>query len=246
MDRMIRTYSIFKTVIVRLILLLGLPLGVLSCGPAVENSVPLSYLKSKAGDYSEPEYRIQPGDDLDIKFYYTPELDSLSAVRPDGRISLPLLGDVMAAGRTPNELTQSLIAQYSSELKTPEITVFVRTFAAQQVFVDGEVKSPGVTPLATDTTALQAIFSSGGFTDRAREEQVVLIRRRPDKEPLVVMLNMKNVLNGNDLEQDVALLPSDIIYVPKKPIIFVNIWVDQYIRQNTIRFANPYWSGSFP
>ncbi|NIT01074.1 MAG: sugar transporter, partial [Candidatus Latescibacteria bacterium] len=96
---------------------------------------------------TEQEYVIQPGDQLDIKFYYNSELNEQVTVRPDGRISLQLANETAAAGKTPAELTQLLTEKYSRDLKKPEITVIVRSFSALKVFVGGEVNRPGILDL---------------------------------------------------------------------------------------------------
>ncbi len=226
-----------QTTITRTIFLLSLSFSSISCGPVVKDPAPLSELVDAEVTHSEAQYQIQPGDQLDIRFYLTPQLDESVTVRPDGRISLPLVNEVIAAGLSPNQLRTLLVENYASELKTPEITVIVRSFAGQQVFVDGEVNGGGTVPLTTPTTVLQAIFTVGGFTDRAQVSEVVLIRRGPNREPLVSVLNIKKALDGSDMSQDIRLLPFDMVYVPKKPIVHVNIWIDQYIRRNLIRFS---------
>jgi protein involved in polysaccharide export with SLBB domain len=176
------------------------------------------------------EYIIQPGDHLDIRFFYNSDLSDLSIVRPDGRISLQLIGEVMAAGQSPRELTSLLTEMYDKELKNPEITVIVRSFGSR-VYVDGQVEEPGEVELLGPLTVMQAISRVGGLTDEAWKEALV-IRRIKGQEPLVIELDLNKVLTGEDFGQDIGLVPFDIVYVPRSPIANVNLWVDQYIRQN--------------
>ncbi len=176
------------------------------------------------------EYIIQPGDRLDIKFFYNSEMSDFMTVRPDGRISLQLVGEVMAAGRTPQALTDLITQVYDKELKNPEITVIVRSFGAR-IYVDGEVEKPGEFELSGPLTVMQAISRAQGTTEKAWQE-VLVIRRIRGKEPLVIPVDISAVLTGEDFSQDIGLVPFDIVYVPRSPIANVNLWVDQYIRRN--------------
>lgn len=178
----------------------------------------------------EAEYVIQDGDVLGIKFFFNPELNEEVTVRPDGRISLQLVPEIVAAGRTPLELTRELKDLYSQELDSPEISVIVRTFSAQRVYVDGEVEQPGVLELIDGLTALGAIARAEGFTDRARAKQVLIIRRQSDGTPLVRELNVRAAHRGT--HADLMLRPYDIVYVPMTKIANVNKWIDQYIRKS--------------
>ena len=180
----------------------------------------------------EEDYRIYVGDQLDIKFFYNPELNETVIVRPDGRISLQLVHELMAAGLTPAELRALLTKAYVTELKKPEVTVIIRSFAGRSVYVDGEVYRPGIFTPLRPITVLQSIAQAGGVKDSARTSEVVVIRRGADNKPLVIPVNIKKVVDGRDLKQDILLQPFDIVYVPKTFIANVNVWVDQYLRKN--------------
>ncbi len=180
----------------------------------------------------EPEYRISIGDQLDIKFFYNPELNEQVIVRPDGRISLQLIPEVVANGLTPAALTRHLTEQYSKDLKQPQLTVIVRAFGAQRVFVDGEVGRPGLIPILGEMTALQAISQAGGMKETARTGDVIIIRRGAANKPTAFVVDLKKAHNGTDLSQDVSLAPADIVFVPRSHIANLNVWVDQYIRKN--------------
>jgi len=202
------------------------------CAPVVKNPTPLSQHSIQTSPYTEQEYRIQVGDQLDIKFFYNPELNEQVTVRPDGRISLQLVREIMTAGLTPAELTDLLTKKYAKELKMPEVTVIVRSFGGHKIYVDGEVTKPGMFSLIGFMTVLQAISQAGGMKDSARMSEVVLIRRGTDNKPLTLQVNAQKVIDGTGMSQDIALKPFDIVYVPKSPIANVNVWVDQYIRKN--------------
>jgi polysaccharide export outer membrane protein len=203
-----------------------------ACSPVVKNPMPMEMTQVSATAHIRSEYVIQVGDQLDIKFYYNPELNEQVTVRPDGRISLQLIGEVIVAGITPSQLTKRLIETYAAELKHPEITVILRSFEAQRVFVDGEVAKPDMFPLVGFMTILQAISRAGGMKDTARATEVVVIRRGPEDKPVSISMNLKKVIDGTDMSQDILLQPYDIVYVPKSSIAQINVWVDQYVRKN--------------
>ncbi len=207
-----------------------LVLALTACAPVVRNQVPVDSL----AQYKAPtanEYRIQAGDQLEVKFFYNPELNEQVIVRPDGRISLQLANDIMVAGLTPAALTDLLTKKYSAEIQKPEITVIVRTFTSQRVFVDGEVNKAGLVALAEPMTVLQSISQAGGVKDTALLKGVILIRRTPDNKLVAMQLNLEHALDNTDMGQDINLAPNDIVYVPKTTIANVDVWVDQYIRR---------------
>jgi polysaccharide biosynthesis/export protein len=213
------------------ILILALTLS--ACGPAVVKPSSLEQANALSARSAAGEYRLQPGDELDIRFYYNPELNSSVLIRPDGRISLPLANEVQAAGLTPQALSQSLRTAYEQELRRPELTVIVRSFNSQRVFVGGEVASPGVIQALGPLSVLQSVTQAGGFKETARLNEVLIIRRDPSiPEPIVIPVDMAAVVDGSRTNQDIALMPFDIVYVPKSEIANVNKFVDQYIRQN--------------
>ncbi len=202
-----------------------------ACATTVNNPAPVQGLPQPA-DSSVSEYRIRAGDLLDIKFFYNSELNEQVTVRPDGRISLQLANDLMAGGLTPAELTEQLKKRYATEIDNPEITVIVRTFSYQRVFVDGEVYKAGLIPLVGQMTVLQAITQAGGKKDSAFLEGVIVIRRMPGDKLATMQLNLEKAIDNSDMSQDIALVPNDIVFVPKSTIANVNVWVDQYIRKN--------------
>jgi protein involved in polysaccharide export with SLBB domain len=177
-------------------------------------------------------YLIEPGDDLDIRFFYNPELNEEATVRPDGNISLPLVGEVKAAGRTPADLEAALRERFSRELRQAAITVIPKTFAGQRVFVDGEVGQPQMVKLGGNLTAMQAIASAGGFKTTARKGETLVIRRAAAGQPQVIPLNLQAAIEGSDTAQDIVLQPYDVVFVPRSQVAEVNLWVEQYIKNN--------------
>jgi protein involved in polysaccharide export with SLBB domain len=178
-----------------------------------------------------PPYRIEAGDQLQVRFYRNPELDQLVVVRPDGYVSLPFVDDVRVAGKTPGEVDTDLTQRYRGELAVPDVSVIVQTFGGQRIYVGGEVRAEGVHPLAGGLTLYQAIDQAGGFLDTAHRRQVVLIRRGSDGIPVGHSVDLRDVEHGIHPERDVVLQPYDVVYVPKSKIGNLDLWVDQYIRQ---------------
>jgi polysaccharide export outer membrane protein len=216
-----------------------------ACSTAVKSPPPTSPPSVRKPSYFIPEYEIQAGDMLDIKFYYNTQLNEEVTVRPDGRIALQLAGEVWAAGLTPAELKDILTDIYSNTIRDPELTVLVRSFESQKVYVDGEVGGSRLIKLVGSMTALQAISSAGGFKDTARRTEVVVIRRIPNSNPLVIKLDLEEALKGTDISQDIVLQPSDIVYVPKSAIANVNLWVRQYI-YNIVPYSISFGTLRFP
>ncbi len=178
------------------------------------------------------EYHLQVDDLLTVRFYRNPELDQDARVRPDGKISLPYVDDVAALGLTPNELDANLTAAYTGELATPDVTVIVVEFGAQRVFVGGMVEAEGLIELRGEMTVVQAIKTAGGFNRWARRDQIVLMRRDGVGNVTAYALDLRDIENGKNPEQDVMLHANDVIHVPRSAVANVNLWIDQYIREN--------------
>ena len=216
--------------------LAALALIAVGCSPAAKAPPAANLQAMQAAQAAAPppdqEYKIQVGDQLDIKFFYNAELNEQVIVRPDGRISLQLVQEIVAAGLTPSELMKVIVEKYSAELKKPEVTVIVRSFGAQKIYVDGEVNKPGMVPILGLMTALQAISQAGGMKESAQVSEVLIIRRGAGNRPMAFPVNLDKALDGTDMSQDIALAPFDIVYVPRSAIANVNVWVDQYIRRN--------------
>jgi protein involved in polysaccharide export with SLBB domain len=179
---------------------------------------------------SPPEYLIQPGDELDIKFFYNPELNETVFVRPDGKISLQLVDEVDAAGHTPKQLDDYLTEAYSRELRKPVVAVIVKSFSGQQVYVGGEVNTAGLITLAPGMSPLQAVINAGGLRDTASPENAIIVRKGPDDRPIPIRVNLKNAFDANDKAEGFQLQPYDIVYVPKTFIAKANLFVRQYIQ----------------
>jgi protein involved in polysaccharide export with SLBB domain len=185
---------------------------------------------SKQIPTSQPaDYVVEPGDTLDLKFFYQPELNDTLVVRPDGKISPQLIDELPAAGMTVADLKKELTRKYAGTLKQPVVGVSVKELAEQRIFVGGEVNMPGVLPLRGKLTAIQAVMQAGGMKSTAESRQVVILRNQGTDRPLFVKLNLDRDLNTGDATHDLALRPMDIVFVPKTTIARLDDFTDQYI-----------------
>ena len=175
-----------------------------------------------------PRVTLAPGDVIDVKFFYTPELNETQTVRPDGMITLQLVGDINVQEKTIAGLEEHLIELYRVHLKNPEISVIPRSLYSNRVFVDGEVNTPGYIDMPGRLTAVEAVIRAGGFDLRTAKLKNVVVIRHKNGIRSVYKLNLKNALNGKEI-QPFYLEQFDIIYVPRTRIANVNQWVDQHI-----------------
>lgn len=161
----------------------------------------------------DPNYVIGPQDVLDISVWKEPELTRAVPVRPDGKISMPLLNDVQAAGRTPLQLTADITAGLKKFVTDPQVTVIVSTINSQRVFILGEVNRPGAYPLLPNMTVLQALSSAGGLTIYANLKKIYLLRVEEGKQ-VKHPFNYKDVLAGKAADQNIVVKAGDTIIVP--------------------------------
>jgi protein involved in polysaccharide export with SLBB domain len=139
---------------------------------------------------------IVPGDILEFKFFYTPELNEIQTVRPDGKISLQLIGEVDVWGKSPSEIRNALLSRYTPYLKNPEVTVIMRLMYNRRVYVGGEVMRPGLLEMPAKMTILEAIMLAGGFNISKAEPENVLVIRRAEGRQYSYSVNLKPVLKG--------------------------------------------------
>lgn len=159
-----------------------------------------------------PDYRLGNGDKLRVEVYKEPQLSQSLQIRPDGKITLPLLGDVVAAGVTPKELTTTLTERFREYLNTPVVTVIVAEAVPPVVYVLGEVNSPGAQQLAGATTVLQALSLAGGFKDFANQKNIRILRNRPDGTVQTIPFNYKDAIKSTG--KPLMVMPGDTIIVP--------------------------------
>jgi polysaccharide export outer membrane protein len=169
--------------------------------------------KPAAPATSDAGYIIGPQDVLRIDVWKEPDISRVIPVRPDGKISVPLLNDVQASGLTAMQLATSLREGLSKYLNNPQVTVTVAEINSRRIYITGEVTRPGALPLLPNMTVLQALASGGGFTQFARLKNIYVMRTEDGKQ-VKHPFNYKEVVKGNLAEQNILLQSGDVIVVP--------------------------------
>jgi polysaccharide export outer membrane protein len=159
-------------------------------------------------------YLIGPEDVLDISVWKNQDLSITVVVRPDGMISMPLLGDIPASGNTPAILQNHITERLKQFVQDPKVAVIVREANSQVYFVMGETIRPGKYPLKSDTTVLQALAISGGFTQWADGNSLVILRKTPGKEAHRIVIRYKDIVSGKSPKTNIMLNPGDTVIVP--------------------------------
>jgi protein involved in polysaccharide export with SLBB domain len=176
-------------------------------------------------------YRFYPGDKVRVDVRTAPELSAEMTIAPDGRISLPTIGPMMASGKTTRELQVSVEEIYANELRDPSVVITPMDFGSQKVFVGGEVKQPGVFELPGEIDVLQAILLAGGWTEEGSTTQVIVMRRKPGGELMSRVVDVRNGLARQALYDIGPLQRFDVVYVTRSAIADQNQFIRQYIRQ---------------
>jgi polysaccharide export outer membrane protein len=158
-------------------------------------------------------YIIGADDVINVSVWKEPEITRTVPVRPDGKISLPLVNDVQAAGETPMQLAAVVTTRLKKYLADPQVTVIVTQINSQRIYVLGEVTRAGAYPLLPGTTVLQALSSAGGFTQWAKVKDIYVLRRENGRQ-VKYPFNYKDVIKGQRTEQNIELKAGDTIVVP--------------------------------
>jgi polysaccharide export outer membrane protein len=166
-------------------------------------------------DKMDDSYVIGPEDVIEVSVWKNTDLSKVVKVRPDGQISLPLIGDVKASGLTPTQLKDAIATKLKEYKETPMVSVIVQEINSYNVFVIGEVAHPGKYTLKSNTTFLQALSLAGGFTPYASKNNIRLLRQDP-KTMAVTEIRVKydSVISGKNPQRDILLKPGDTIVVP--------------------------------
>jgi len=196
-------------------LLLALPAYPQQSAPATANPAPATTQPAAPpAQKADDQYIIGPADVLAINVWKETEISRSVPVRSDGRISLPLIGDVQAAGRTPRQLQDDISKKLASFISEPDVTVIVQETHSQKFNVMGQVGHPGTFLLTDSTTVLDAIALAGGFRDFAKQKQIYVLRQNGDGTQVRLPFNYKDVVKGKNVEQNVKLQARDTVVVP--------------------------------
>jgi polysaccharide export outer membrane protein len=160
------------------------------------------------------EYVIGENDLLDIDVWKEKEISRTIPVRPDGKISLPLIGEIQASGLTPLELQADIAKRYKAYIENPDVTVIVADPRSHQFNIVGQVAKPGTYPLSESMTVLDGIAAAGGFRDFAKETKVYVLRPVDGGIQVRIPFNYKDVIRGKNIQENVSLKPGDTIVVP--------------------------------
>jgi protein involved in polysaccharide export with SLBB domain len=201
--------------------------------PPGDRRAPETFANIPYADWSdqEPDYRLYPGDQIDITLPSAPELSRTGViVQPDGRITMPLIDPVMAADLTLPQLQAVLGQAYASQLRRPLVTVAMKQATPLKVFVGGEVTTPGVYDMPGDINSLQAVIQAGGFKVSAKTDRVVIIRRGPGGRAMMRTVNLQSAMKAPGGADFVPLRRFDIVYVPRSNIAEAGLFMQQWFR----------------
>jgi polysaccharide biosynthesis/export protein len=177
-----------------------------------DEKAPADKVQSEPTSVAGPDYKIGPDDMLHVSVWKEPDLTETLPVRPDGKISLPLLNDVQAAGQTPSQLADTISTKLKKYMSDPRVTVIVTAMNSQKVYVLGEVTHTGTMTLQPNMTVLQAL-ASAGFTQFANTKGIYVLRTENGKQQKIPV-NYKALLKGASIDQNLVLKPGDTIVVP--------------------------------
>lgn len=209
-------------------------IGLLALGACSQqpNVVPTRVGEFRPWSDAVPAHRLMAGDEIDLVFLLNSELNQTKlVVGPDGRVTVPLLGSMWAGGKSVNDFRDELEAGYASRLRVAQLDVLVRTYGSSRIYVGGEVRTQGAIPLQGPINALQGVLMAGGILPTARMDEVILIRRDADGRPMLRTIDLKRYAGSADPTDDVPLLASDVLYVPKTDIAAFDVFIDQYLNQ---------------
>jgi polysaccharide biosynthesis/export protein len=176
--------------------------------PANQIITPQEPVPETAAPVDPKTYKIGAEDVLMVRVWREPDLSGPVAVRPDGKFTLPLIGEVMAADLTPEEVGNKITEELSKMMNRPQVIVSVQNVNSKKYYIAGEVNRPGVYPLAVPTTVLQALTGAGGFREFANLKNIVILRGEER-----IKFNYKDVIRGKNLKQNVLVEPGDHIIV---------------------------------
>ncbi len=161
-----------------------------------------------------PGYVLGPDDIVHVEFWRDKDMSADATVRPDGKITLPLLNDIHAGGLTPDQLRDKVLEEARRLMEDPSVTVTVKEIKSRKVFITGEVNKPGAYVLNDRMTVLQLIAIAGGLTEFAKSKDIVIMRSDPGREAVTFPFNYKEVLARKNLKQNIELRPGDTVIVP--------------------------------
>jgi len=190
---------------------LGLLLAGAGCAPGLSPQSAMEAAKAQVVDVDH--YLLGPEDAIEISVWKEPELTKQLIIRPDGKISYPLIGEIQAAGRTVKELREEISKKLEKFVTDAQVTVLLLKAQHYKIYVVGKVQKPGEFVAGRPVTVMQALAMAGGLTPFASPGKIVILRKSGDQEQ-TLPFNYKEVARGRNLEQNRVLLPGDVVVVP--------------------------------
>ena len=213
----VAAYGVHGVVVLMALTLASIPLPAQGQKPSpTAQSVPEAAAAAAAPRATDPVvpagYVIGTDDVLSIVYWKDKDMSADAKVRPDGRIALPLINEVVAAGLTPEQLHQRLVEESKKYMEDANITVVVREINSRKAFITGEVNKPGPYPLTSPTTVMQLIAMAGGLREYADAKKIMIMRTENGRQ-ISLPFNYKDVAAGKKLEQNILLQPGDTLVV---------------------------------
>jgi polysaccharide export outer membrane protein len=181
---------------------------------STDTSTTAQNLNTSGAKPHDDTFIIGVDDLLAVNVWKEPDITRSVPVRSDGMISLPLVGELQASGRTPHQLEIAITEKLKNYISEPEVTVIVQEIRSQKFNILGQVLRPGSYPLTNSTTVLDAIAIAGGFKDFAKQKNIYVLRQNSDGKESRLDFNYKNVIKGKDVAQNIKLQPRDTIVIP--------------------------------
>ncbi len=194
----------------------GLFLGLLAGEVSRANAAPVAQAPPAQSTVGK-DYVIGPGDTVQVYVWRDPELTVTVPVRPDGKITTPLVTDMVAVGKTPTQLAHDIESVLSEYVKSPEVNIIVTQPASafSQVKVIGQVKKPAAVPYREGMTVLDAVLAVGGLTDFAAGNRAHLVRKDKNGKQIEIRIKLDRLVNSGDMSQNLPLQPGDVLVVPE-------------------------------
>ena len=189
-------------------------------------------LQTRQGDY-----KLQPGDSVEVQYRFTPEFNAKALIQPDGQIAIPIAGAVHVGGLTVAEARAAIAAKAAARLRDPEVILLLTDFVKPTFTLAGEVAKPGRYDLRGGLTAVDAIAIGGGFNRSAKHSQVLLVRRLNDEFADVRVVDLKRIMHLNGIQEDVRLQNGDLLIVPQN---FVSK-LERYVQWGTLYAGFGVW-----
>jgi protein involved in polysaccharide export with SLBB domain len=216
-----------------LVLPLSLALGLTACVNSGANPTPSENWGSDrfaAWRDTDPQYRFFPGDSLEVTVHSAPELSRTALIGPDGRVSLPLLANIMVADKTDVEIARVVADAYArNTLVSPIVEVRRAELGPQNIIVGGEVNTPGLIAMSSPIGALEAVMLAGGFQNTAARGKVVVLRREPGGRLMMRTVNLHDALRGHSGADSVQIRRHDVVFVPRSTIAEIDVFIEQYV-----------------